>query len=119
MRKQIKQLELDSKKTELDYSLKCEEVVRLQRSQTEVDSLRDKYMTSQQELDLQIKINKSIQEKLFQLQCELATKLPGLSPSGEASYESIIENLKFIIHEQLQYRTNQAELDELKHKVRF
>jgi chromosome segregation ATPase len=124
LRKQVKQLELDSKKLEIDYSLKCDEASRLQRSLSEIDELREKCITCEQKLDYQVKTNKTMQEKLYQLQLELVSKMPNqpqqIIPSAtDASYESIIDDLKFIIHQQIAYRNPSplADVEELKHKV--
>lgn len=122
----MKKYEVESKRLEIDLNLKCEEVTRLKRSIAEIDDLREKYITCEQKLDYQVKTNQGMQEKLYQLQSELASRgfislgqqhSPSSSTS-EASYENIIENFKFIIS-QLSVRSSssQTEIDELKLKV--
>lgn len=114
---------MDSKKLEMDFGLKCDEVTRLQRSLGEIDELREKYMECEQKLNFYVKKNQTMQEKLSQLQSDLAANgivTPSshqLSATAEASYENIIENLKFIIQEHFRNSTTQSELEELKHKV--
>lgn len=123
LRKEIKRLETESKNFQLDYDEKCKELNKLQRNLDEIDELREKYITCEQKLNIQIKTNNSMQDKLLQLQSELASRLNTNGSnfiSNEAStYENIIDNLKFIIHEQLALRNNnaQGEIDDLKYKV--
>lgn len=130
MRQQVKELEVDSKRLQIDLNSKNDEVMRLKRSVAEIDELRGNYVVCEQKLDYQVKVNKTMQEKLFQLQSELAAKgffqgqkhlqhsSPSSSITAEASYESIFENFKLIITQMsARNMSSQSEVDDLKQKV--
>lgn len=131
MRQQVKELEVDSKRLQIDLNSKNDEVMRLKRSVAEIDELREKYVVCEQKLDYQVKVNKTMQEKLFQLQGELAAKgffqgqkhqqqhsSPSSSITAETSYESIFENFKLIITQMsARNMSSQSEVDDLKQKV--
>lgn len=90
-----------------------------------MDQLKEKHIITEQKLHAQIKTTQLMQEKLHQLQSELISK--GFtnessiitSSSTDATYESIIDNLKFIIQEHLSMRNanTQNEIDDLRFRV--
>jgi predicted RNase H-like nuclease (RuvC/YqgF family) len=118
---------IPNQQRELD--LRTDEIGRLRRELAELDSAST---SSEQKIDTQVKRNQRMKDKLVQLQTEINSLINGgaaarqqttLNSSGNseaATYESIIENLKFIIQEQLALRNtnSQNDLTELKFKVR-
>lgn len=123
LNKEIKKIEIELNNSHLDYRLKCDEINRLQRSITEFDELKERYIDTEHKLNMQIKASQIVQDKLHQLQNDLISKgltlETNLMSSNDSNYENIIDNLKFIIHENLNLRnsTTQNEIDELKFKV--
>ena len=120
--KELKKCKGDLANSQLSYELKCDEVKRLQQHINELNDIKERFNTSEQKLNSQIKTNQLMQENLVQLQNYLTSKgyQTNLPASETLSYENIIENLKFIVKEQFalrNVRNSQSEIDDLKLKV--
>ena len=119
--RELKKTKSDMVDCQLNYDLKCDEVKRLQQRISEISEYKDKFYTSEQKLATQIKTNQIMQDNLVQLRNYLVSKgYQADSTSESSSYENIIDNLKFIVKEQLalrNVRTTQSEVDDLKLKV--
>ena len=116
---------METPNQQLDLDLKTEELGRLKKEISGLSEYKEKFHSSEQKVELQMKKNQRMQDKLFQLQTEINSSIGDnfakqtLLGSNETTYESIIDNLKFIIQEQMALRTTNTQKDvtELKFKV--
>ncbi len=114
---------MQSYKFDLDF--KSDELRRLNAQLGELNEYREKYYENEHELNMQLKTNQQMKDKLEQFKNELVVSndlLNNHTPTGSAStsYENIIENLKWIIQEQIALKnvsTNQQDVDQYKRKI--
>jgi hypothetical protein len=116
-------METPNQKLELD--LKVDEISRLKKELTELTEYKEKSYISEQKLESQVKKNQRMKDRLVQLQTEINSSIGSFGVYSKhtlgtnETYESIIDNLKFIIQEQLALKSShaQSEINELKTKV--
>jgi hypothetical protein len=89
-----------------------------------MNELRERYYSTEQKLNNQTRINQNMQEKLTQLQNELIAKgfeinMMSQSNQNEQSNDTLIDNLKTIIQEQLLLKNavSRSDIEDLKYKV--
>jgi hypothetical protein len=133
LNKEIHRFKMELPNQQLEFDLKVDEIARLKKELTELAECRERSYASEQKLESQVKKTQRMKDKLIQLQTEINSSINGGSGGGgggggffakqslgaSETYESIIDNLKFIIQEQLALRSSssQNETTELKFKV--
>jgi hypothetical protein len=117
---------IEAQNYKLDFELKTDEVNRLQKVINDLNELREQFYATEQKLNMQTKMNQSMQDKLAQLQNELVAR--GFeanvvekphSNHNDISNDNIIDNLKLIIQEQLFLKnaSSRNDIEDLKFKV--
>lgn len=123
MTKELTRTKLESQNFELDLDQKDNEIAHLHEKLNELSEFKEAYILNEERLNSQKKINEKIQAKLNSLQKDLLSKETEIDTSmmfrNEPSQESIIDNLKLIIQDQLNARNTSAlnEIESLKFTI--
>ena len=123
MTKELTKSKLEIENLQSELINKKSEIKHLHSSIDEFNDMKEKYFITEKLLSSQLRTNQVFQDKLRQLETDLLTKekTPDLNEScmNDTVHESLIENLRLIIQEQLTLRNSsvQQTVEELKFKV--